>query len=451
MFVTRYIAMVVFILSAWKGARAQDDQFCLPVQRLSTEPRSFEVERNSMMRGNPGKRGATGPVGPQGPRGITGESGGCACNPSEIEQISARFEALDDIVANLTAMLQALNRLHHHALKVDLCDHKPCKNGGICIRQKRGFACNCTDDYEGQDCSIRIKCTVPMPPQFGTVSRESNSSIAYKENITFTCDEGHKMVDESEMVLVAICQKDKTWSKDVPVCIVDQCAPDSCSGKGTCVNQLKQIVCKCDEGYEGRACSMQSDPCISSPCGERGICSSQDHATYTCQCNVGYEGNDCSEFNANLCSNTVGMEDGRIADDDITASRTYANDNKFLPRQARLRNAVGSWVSPSPAQVGDWLQVDLKETTTLVAIITQGFYGGSIWVTSYKVSYGLSEDDMQVIQDDTEGDLIFQGNRDHNSLVRNNFPSPVTGRYFRIIVQSWQKTYAILRIEYITC
>ena len=45
------------------------------------------------------------------------------------------------------------------------------------------------------------------------------------------------------------------------------------------------------------------------------------------------------------------MEDGRIADDDITASRTLPNDNSYLPGQARLRNAVGSWVSPEPGKV----------------------------------------------------------------------------------------------------
>ena len=49
---------------------------------------------------------------------------------------------------------------------------------------------------------------------------------------------------------------------------------------------------------------------------------------------------------------------------------------------------------------------------------------------------------------------IFQGNRDHNNVVRNNFPAPVTARYFRLLVQTWHGTsgyYTGLRVEYYTC
>ncbi|CAK8692632.1 unnamed protein product [Clavelina lepadiformis] len=165
---------------------------------------------------------------------------------------------------------------------------------------------------------------------------------------------------------------------------------------------------------------------------------------YNCRCLAGYHGTNCESIIASDCVRTVGMEDGRVGNNDITASRSLSG---HPPHKARLRQ-IGSWLSPHPPQRDDWLQVDLKTSTTVVAVATQGYSYGSSWTTSYKIAHGFTENDLQIIQNNQGRDLIFQGNRNYNSVVRNNFPAPVTARYLRLLIQTWNGYYTGLRVEY---
>ena len=45
---------------------------------------------------------------------------------------------------------------------------------------------------------------------------------------------------------------------------------------------------------------------------------------------------------------------------------------------------------------------------------------------------------------------IFQGNRDMDSKVTNMFPQPITARYFRLVVVTYNRVPA-LRMEYLMC
>ncbi|CAK8671088.1 unnamed protein product [Clavelina lepadiformis] len=53
---------------------------------------------------------------------------------------------------------------------------------------------------------------------------------------------------------------------------------------------------------------------------------------------------------------------------------------------------------------GEWLQADLRTPTTVTGVVTQGSVG---WrVTSFKISFGDSNNHLQVIQD-VDGNDIF--------------------------------------------
>ena len=59
--------------------------------------------------------------------------------------------------------------------------------------------------------------------------------------------------------------------------------------------------------------------------------------------------------------------------------------------------------------LGEWIQVDLRNPTRVVAVVTQGFnYPGIVrnWVTSYKISYGNSTTSLQVVQNESGSDLV---------------------------------------------
>ena len=60
--------------------------------------------------------------------------------------------------------------------------------------------------------------------------------------------------------------------------------------------------------------------------------------------------------------------------------------------------------------MGHWLQVDLKIPMYVTGAVTQGRYDFDQWVTSYKIRYGNSIDEMQFIQDSNGDDIVRQAN-----------------------------------------
>ena len=83
------------------------------------------------------------------------------------------------------------------------------------------------------------------------------------------------------------------------------------------------------------------------------------------------------------------MESGAILDSQISASSEWSSDH--AAQQARLNfqqggGKTGSWSSRENND-NQWLQVDLKNTTKVTRIATQGRNGYSQWVTKYKIQY----------------------------------------------------------------
>ena len=64
------------------------------------------------------------------------------------------------------------------------------------------------------------------------------------------------------------------------------------------------------------------------------------------------------------------------------------------------------WLGP---RAGEWIQVDLKKPTRVVAVVTQGRNGPGNhqqWTTSYKISFGNSTGAMQIIKQENGSDLV---------------------------------------------
>ena len=83
------------------------------------------------------------------------------------------------------------------------------------------------------------------------------------------------------------------------------------------------------------------------------------------------------------------MESGAILDSQISASSEW--DSNHATQQARLNfqqggEKTGSW-SSLVNDHNQWLQVDLKNTTRVMRIATQGRNGYTQWVTKYKIQY----------------------------------------------------------------
>jgi hypothetical protein len=102
--------------------------------------------------------------------------------------------------------------------------------------------------------------------------------------------------------------------------------------------------------------------------------------------------------------------------------------------QGRL-NSNQAW-SAAQNVVGEWWQVDIGPNKQVVGVLTQGRSASYQRVTAYTVSTSLDGNAWAPV----DGGNVFAGNVASSSpAVSNTFATPVTARYVRIIVQSWNQ------------
>ena len=99
------------------------------------------------------------------------------------------------------------------------------------------------------------------------------------------------------------------------------------------------------------------------------------------------------------------MADGRIQDNQISASSAYKN--YYHGYLARL-NSIGGW-SSEQADTNEWIQVAFDTPAIITGVTTQGepTLGFNEWVTAYKVEY--SDDNggtLQYVQDNHGNDAV---------------------------------------------
>ncbi|XP_041637564.1 neuropilin-2a isoform X1 [Cheilinus undulatus] len=151
------------------------------------------------------------------------------------------------------------------------------------------------------------------------------------------------------------------------------------------------------------------------------------------------------------CSMALGMESGKISDDQISASTSFY-DNRWLPRQARLNNDDNAW-TPSEDSNKEYIQVDLHFLKVLTGIATQGAVSKetqkSYYVTTFKLEVSTNGEDWMVYRHG-KNHKIFHANTDPTEVVLNRVPQPVLARFVRIRPQTWRNGIA-LRFELYGC
>ena len=106
-------------------------------------------------------------------------------------------------------------------------------------------------------------------------------------------------------------------------------------------------------------------------------------------------------INVSDCQQALGMENGAIADAQITAYSIW--DDNHAASQARLDfkarvKKSGAW-SARRNDVQQWLQVDLgSQYAKVTRVGTQGRDDYSQWVVKYKLQYGNDDAELQFYQ-----------------------------------------------------
>uniref|UniRef100_A0A3Q2ZCT3 EGF-like domain-containing protein n=1 Tax=Hippocampus comes TaxID=109280 RepID=A0A3Q2ZCT3_HIPCM len=138
----------------------------------------------------------------------------------------------------------------------------PCLNGGSCVDNVGGFACECRPGFQGGRCETEIDECASQPCWNGANCRDYVNS--------FVC--------ECRAVMLFF------------FLILSPCS--SCLNNGTCIDDINTFSCRCRPGFYGTFCEYEQNECDSQPCKNGGTCA-DGLGTYRCTCPVGYNGQNC--------------------------------------------------------------------------------------------------------------------------------------------------------------
>ncbi|MDP6945530.1 MAG: calcium-binding EGF-like domain-containing protein, partial [Myxococcota bacterium] len=179
----------------------------------------------------------------------------------------------------------------------------PCANGAGCMDVLNGFACVCTDGFDGLYCENNIDECFPNPCVSGTcvdhineyacVCDEgfegTNCDVNIDDCVDQPCQNGATCVDG---VASYVCECPAGFDGETCDLDIDDCADEPCQNGGECKDQVDAFTCVCALGYGGELCEVDIDDCATSPCQNGGTCEDLV-ADYQCACPAGYHGKDC--------------------------------------------------------------------------------------------------------------------------------------------------------------
>jgi hypothetical protein len=220
----------------------------------------------------------------------------------------------------------------------DPCTPDPCSGHGTCASVEGGAACACDVRYAGSDCSrcaegafefpsgsgacIDDPCAPDPCNGRGTCARDTGTPVCTCEPRFF----GSSCASCAVGYTGAECDACEPGFFEFPAgtCIDDPCAPDPCSGHGTCDRSTGAAACACDGNFAGAACEgcvagyagagcdtcdagyledppgsglCADDPCLPDPCSGHGACAGAGGMA-TCACDAPYTGATCSACEA---------------------------------------------------------------------------------------------------------------------------------------------------------
>ncbi|XP_022110422.1 EGF-like repeat and discoidin I-like domain-containing protein 3 [Acanthaster planci] len=166
-----------------------------------------------------------------------------------------------------------------------------------------------------------------------------------------------------------------------------------------------------------------------------------------------------------LCGERLGMEDGSIPDSSITASSVFkerpAAPDNCEPHNGRLNypgvgSIVGGWCPARNDKESPWFEVDLAKQLQVEGVIIQGSVDplGS-WrerVTAYQVQYSNDRSTWVYVTNGgpEAGPQTFDGNVDQTTPVNSSFNKPIQARYIRIRPTSYN-SWPSMRVELLGC
>uniref|UniRef100_H3DH64 Discoidin domain-containing receptor 2 n=1 Tax=Tetraodon nigroviridis TaxID=99883 RepID=H3DH64_TETNG len=151
------------------------------------------------------------------------------------------------------------------------------------------------------------------------------------------------------------------------------------------------------------------------------------------------------------CRYALGMEDGRIPDEAITASSQWYKTTG--PQYARLNQEKGDGAWCPEHLDNQYLQVDLGRLTFLTVVGTQGRFArntGNEFTSAYRLNYsrdGLLWKSWR----NRLGNALIEGNKNTYASVINDLHPPIITRYIRLLPVTKHSPTVCMRVELYGC
>ncbi|XP_068270098.1 discoidin domain-containing receptor 2-like isoform X2 [Nyctibius grandis] len=158
---------------------------------------------------------------------------------------------------------------------------------------------------------------------------------------------------------------------------------------------------------------------------------------------------------AAVCRYPLGMHEGTIRDEDITASSQWYDSTG--PQYARLQREEGdgAWCPAGLLQPEDvqFLQIDLHKLFFITLIGTQGRHAratGKEFARAYRIDYSRNGE-RWISWKDRQGKKVIQGNIDTYDVVLKDLRPPIIARFIRVIPVTEMPMTVCMRVELYGC
>ncbi|KAM9117180.1 discoidin domain-containing receptor 2-like isoform 2-T2 [Pangshura tecta] len=162
-----------------------------------------------------------------------------------------------------------------------------------------------------------------------------------------------------------------------------------------------------------------------------------------------------AEVNPAICRYPLGMHEGTIRDEDITASSQWYDSTG--PQYARLQREEGdgAWCPAGLLQPEDvqFLQINLHKLFFITLIGTQGRHAratGKEFARAYRIDYSRNGE-RWISWKDRQGRQVIQGNIDTYDVVLKDLRPPIIARYIRVIPVTELPMTVCMRVELYGC
>uniref|UniRef100_A0A672QV01 Discoidin domain-containing receptor 2 n=1 Tax=Sinocyclocheilus grahami TaxID=75366 RepID=A0A672QV01_SINGR len=165
--------------------------------------------------------------------------------------------------------------------------------------------------------------------------------------------------------------------------------------------------------------------------------------------------NPAASAHSTHCRYPLGMEDGRIKNDDITASSQWYETTG--PQYARLNREEGdgAWCPAGQLQPSDvqYLQLDLRQLIFLTVVATQGRYAhnsGNEFARKYRLEYSRDGHHWISWRNRFGSEILMANINTYESVVRDLHP-PIITRFLRLIPVTDAIHTVCMRVELFGC